>query len=72
MKTSRRQPNNVVNMAPIDGAGANAPAAGVTEEQIAHRAYELYCERGCQDGHDLDDWLQAERDVRSHATSTAA
>jgi len=31
---------------------------------IARRAFELYCARGCEDGHDIQDWLQAEREVR--------
>ena len=31
---------------------------------IARRAFELYCARGCEDGHDLQDWLQAERELR--------
>lgn len=31
-----------------------------TREQIAAKAYELYCARGCEDGHDLEDWLEAE------------
>ena len=35
----------------------------VSAEQIAQRAYELYLDRGCQDGADLDDWLQAEREL---------
>ena len=39
---------------------------------IARRAYELYCERGCQDGRDVDDWLQAERELRSISSSSAA
>jgi hypothetical protein len=39
---------------------------------IAKRAFELYCERGCQDGHDVEDWLQAERECRETAGSTAA
>ena len=29
--------------------------------RIAVRAYELYQERGGHDGHDLDDWLEAEQ-----------
>jgi len=33
------------------------------EEQIRPRAYELYEARGREDGHDLDDWLQAEAEV---------
>jgi hypothetical protein len=35
-----------------------------TVDEIAHRAYERYEERGRQHGHDVDDWLQAESDVR--------
>ena len=31
-----------------------------TEEVIRQRAYELFEQRGCEPGHDLDDWLQAE------------
>jgi hypothetical protein len=34
-----------------------------TEEQIRSRAYELYLERGCQHGHDRNDWLQAEQEL---------
>ena len=30
------------------------------EEEIRRLAYELYEERGREDGHDLDDWLRAE------------
>jgi len=39
-------------------------AASVTESEIAARAFELYCARGYEDGHDLEDWLQAERELR--------
>jgi hypothetical protein len=34
-----------------------------THEQIAARAYQLYLERGRIDGHDIDDWLQAEYEL---------
>jgi hypothetical protein len=33
------------------------------QEQIRLRAYELYEQRGREDGRDLDDWLQAESQV---------
>jgi uncharacterized protein YjbJ (UPF0337 family) len=36
----------------------------VTEYDIARRAYELYLARDCEDGHDVDDWLQAERELQ--------
>ena len=36
----------------------------MTEYAIARRAYELYLARDCEDGHDVDDWLQAERELQ--------
>lgn len=35
------------------------------ETDIASRAYELFVSRGREDGHDLDDWLEAERQLSS-------
>jgi hypothetical protein len=32
--------------------------------EIAQRAYEIYVKRDNDDGHDLDDWLQAERELQ--------
>ena len=37
------------------------------DDAVAQRAYELYERRGREDGHDLDDWLQAEADMRALA-----
>ncbi|HWK08888.1 MAG TPA: DUF2934 domain-containing protein [Vicinamibacterales bacterium] len=31
--------------------------------EVAARAYELYLERGATDGHDTEDWLQAESEL---------
>lgn len=31
--------------------------------EIAARAYQLYLDRGRQNGHDVDDWLQAEYEL---------
>ena len=33
------------------------------DEEIRRRAYEIYLERGEQPGRELDDWLQAERQL---------
>lgn len=33
-------------------------------EEIRQRAYELHLEGGCVHGRDLDDWLQAEWDLK--------
>ena len=35
------------------------------EERVRHRAYELYVQRGNESGSQLDDWLQAEEEIRS-------
>ena len=44
--------------------GAAARAVGFPErDAIAHRAYELFQERGREMGHDLDDWLRAEHEL---------
>ena len=40
-------------------------AATVTNGDIARRAYDLYLGRGCEHGHDVDDWMQAERELRA-------
>ena len=40
----------------------------VAHDHIAHRAYELYEERGREPGHDIDDWLKAEHDIEERAT----
>ena len=73
MKTSRRRSQNVVNMPQTETAGVSAPTTTrLSDDGIAQRAYELYCARGCQDGHDLDDWFQAERELRGGAASSAA
>jgi Protein of unknown function (DUF2934) len=43
------------------------------EQQIQQRAYELYEQRGRTDGHELDDWLQAEGEIKgTHENSAAA
>ena len=45
---------------------AEASDAGsweVTEDTIRTRAYELFEQRGKEDGHELDDWIEAEAEV---------
>ncbi len=34
------------------------------EDRIRRRAYELYVQHGNQSGSELDDWLQAEEEIR--------
>ena len=39
------------------------------QQEIAMRAYELYAAHGYRQGHDLDDWLEAEREIDRAAYS---
>ena len=47
---------------------ARPPRLTISDEelydQVARKAYELYAQRGEAHGHDLDDWLTAERLVQ--------
>jgi hypothetical protein len=45
-------------------------SAQVTDTDIARRAYDLYLARGCEHGHHVNDWLQAECELREAASST--
>jgi len=46
-----------------EGAGQRPVTRDPRDEEIERRAYQIYVGRGGSDGHDLDDWLQAERQV---------
>jgi Protein of unknown function (DUF2934) len=37
-----------------------------TQEAIAKRAYDIYLERGGEDGHESEHWLRAERELIEH------
>ena len=41
-----------------------AEAGSLAHEMIALRAYEKWRQRGCVDGHDVEDWLEAESELR--------
>jgi len=58
--------NDAVKVAMIKWRVLNAVAKKPVEEtpQIANRAYELYEQRGRQDGRAVQDWGQAEREIR--------
>jgi hypothetical protein len=68
-KSTKKATNNVLTM-PKSTSTTRTTTPVSTD--IATRAFELYCERGCQHGHDVEDWLQAERELQDTAKSTAA
>ena len=76
MATATRPPKSQRSTSTVDAPPADALAvqAGVlgqepTEDDIRRRAYERYLERGGGDGMDFEDWLAAERDLRSKIRS---
>lgn len=46
----------------------NPKASQLPPERIAQmiqeKAYELYCQRGCQPGHEMSDWIKAEEAIK--------
>jgi DUF2934 family protein len=51
---------------------SDEPTAPVPiKRQIQQRAYALYEQRGSADGHELDDWLQAEREIKGQRANAA-
>lgn len=53
--------------ADLTDASVHIPVAATidipTHEEIAERAFALYEQRGAGNGRDLDDWLEAERQL---------
>ena len=56
------------NQAPNFLEAAELSDIALLRRLFARRAYQLYEARGCLDGFDLQDWLQAEREVLEQLT----
>jgi hypothetical protein len=76
-KTTRKPPRNAPKEAAADGARIDAIVAASDasdalvggasipdESEIRERAYLRYLERGGGDGHDFQDWVEAERELK--------
>jgi hypothetical protein len=71
-RSARRNADNVETV-PMGESGIGTNTASESrDDAIARRAFELYSARGYRDGHDIDDWLNAERELRAETSSTAA
>lgn len=68
-KPARRRSDKVIAMPSRDDATTSWE---IGHGEIARRAYEIFCERGGEHGHDLDDWLRAERELGETARTPAA
>jgi hypothetical protein len=56
MKSTRKPPSSTPTRVQIESTSG-------LPEQIRCRAFELYEQRGREDGHELDDWLKAEEEL---------
>jgi Protein of unknown function (DUF2934) len=52
--------SQVVPSVPVKAYLQKTEGSGELQDQIRARAYQVYEQRGRDDGHSLDDWLQAE------------
>jgi hypothetical protein len=60
METTGTKKQSVAAEEPVKQALRHEPS----EEEIRNRAYEIYMARGGAPGDELEDWLQAERELR--------
>ena len=60
IRKAESRPRVVFRSDSAEGGSKTSPSA----EEIRRRAFEIYRERGAIHGRDLDDWLQAERELQ--------
>jgi hypothetical protein len=44
----------------------------LSKEDIAHRAYELFVQRGNAPGNDIEDWVKAEKELTTEVVAAPA
>jgi hypothetical protein len=65
-----QRPDSPESKSDASASGPGLAPSGVSlpqdlNERIARRAYEIARQRGFAPGHELDDWLQAEREIEA-------
>jgi hypothetical protein len=72
-KSTKRKTEDAATTGPDFSPTPLANGAGsAPDSDIARRAYDRYLARGREHGHDLEDWLQAERALRGPVRSAAS
>ena len=76
-ENSKRRSKKIASVEPLavvemrkDAPVGSLPGTSL-EEEIRRRAYELFLERGATPGHESEDWIIAEREVRSRQLQRA-
>jgi hypothetical protein len=56
--------------APMHQGNTGSMNSAVPHEKIAMRAYEKWCKRGCPQGSHMQDWFEAETELRAEMSRT--
>jgi hypothetical protein len=59
-----------ISAPPTPQSGPKSPH--IPHEKIAMRAYEKWCKRGCPQGTDVQDWMEAESELRAEMVRMAS
>jgi hypothetical protein len=51
----------------LDAEGAGRPNAHPSDDDVRVRAYQRYLDRGATHGNDLEDWVEAEKELRGQS-----
>ena len=71
-KPQRKTKNNELVRPEDQASVATENHRAISKDDVARRAYELFLARGRVDGHDVEDWLEAERQVEAEGTALNA
>jgi hypothetical protein len=63
VKASPATPERTVTEPASSAQVDDRPRRAASDSEVARRAYDIYLSRGGGDGRDLDDWLQAKREL---------
>jgi hypothetical protein len=64
MQQSRRHADQSRKRGPESSESSFTGNPGPGDDAVARRAYQHFEERGYEHGRDMDDWLEAERELR--------
>jgi len=63
-KKKKSVAGTLIKESSIESVSTRPPADA---DAVAARAYELFVARGCVDGHALEDWIEAEKQLKQPA-----
>ena len=73
MSKAQRKTKNIELVSPEDQASvATENHRAISKDDVARRAYQLFLARGRVDGHDVQDWLEAERQIEAEGIALNA